>query len=518
MSILEDSLFDEIVRKSEEIVSQAFKTVFSQAQSTIDSSKNSGISSQSICTVSHTLSVENNKVLIEFNLSRNGKRPCLLRGTVAGAQIGWLKNLAETAEALIIKVIEVQQQDELLTDYASQISRDFEELVWTREFAKRIQQTDIRNTLSEFASRIFPTLKETVQAAQLVWLKYSHPVSKLNSVPAFAEMTLQNLGLEILSETSIEKILTRYSERGRTQPVVCNHCSSLELAGLSSFILTPIQSKAHEFGWILAVNRNDDLEAFDSGFAEETLGFQAPEFGSFEAGLMQSTASFLASHANNSALYTEQKTLLTGVIKELVNSIDVKVCGTSGHSERVAKIAKKLAQEMQLPAKDCDEIYLAGLLHDVGKIGLPDKILFKENKLTSEELEVLKQHPVIGFELLKQLKQMIRILPGVLHHHESLDGTGYPDGLVGDSIPLPARIIAVADAIDALISDQPHRKGLPLHMAEEIFATNKGPRWDPSVVDALFAAKEEILLICHLESDSQPQFNPLEAGLQETAL
>ncbi|MBT5019104.1 HD domain-containing protein [Planctomicrobium sp.] len=441
-----------------------------------------------------------------------------MRGSVTETQIGWLNNLAETAEALINKEIELQQQDELLTDYASQISRDFEELVWTREFAKRIQQTDIRNSIAEFMGHIYPTLIETVQAAQLILLKYPQPVSKINPFPIFADMSVKNLGQEVLNETAIEKILTRYSERGRKQPVVCNHCSSLELAGLNSFILAPIQSKVDEFGWILAVNRTDDLEFFDSGSTEEILGIQAPEFGSFEAGLMQSTASFLASHANNSALYAENETRLTSIVRELVNSIDAKVYGTCGHSVRVAKIAKKLAQEMNLSVEECDDVHLAGLLHDVGKIGLPEHIHLNQGELAAEELELLKQHPVIGFELLEQLEQMTHVLPGILHHHESLDGSGYPAGLVGDNIPLSARIIAVADAFDTMLSDRPQRKGLQLHVVNEIFTTNKGPQWDPSVIDALFATKEELLLICQGASQSDCQSNLLEIGLQAPVL
>ena len=135
--------------------------------------------------------------------------------------------------------------------------------------------------------------------------------------------------------------------------------------------------------------------------------------------------------------------LLIGVIRTLVNAIDAKDAYTCGHSDRVARIAMRLAAELGLDHQSCLQVYMTGLLHDIGKIGVPDAILCKPGKLTDEEFAIVKRHPAIGYQILKHLEQLSYVLPGVLHHHEAVTGTGYPLGLAGESIPLAARILAV---------------------------------------------------------------------------
>ncbi len=138
------------------------------------------------------------------------------------------------------------------------------------------------------------------------------------------------------------------------------------------------------------------------------------------------------------------------------------------------------------------DIYLAGLLHDVGKIGIRDEVLGKPGKLTPEEQEHIRQHVTIGYAILADLRQIRNLLPGVLYHHERYDGAGYPDGLVGENIPLLARILAVADSYDAMTTARPYRDPLPWTRVEEIIAEGAGTQWDKRVVDAFQRCRQKI--------------------------
>jgi HD-GYP domain-containing protein (c-di-GMP phosphodiesterase class II) len=139
-----------------------------------------------------------------------------------------------------------------------------------------------------------------------------------------------------------------------------------------------------------------------------------------------------------------------------------------------------------------ETLYLSGLLHDIGKIGIDDQVLRKPGKLTVTEYEHIKVHAEIGYRILKDLKQLDQVLPAVRHHHEAWNGSGYPRGLAGEQIPLYARIVAVADACDAMSSDRPYRKGIPEQKLDAILREGAGGQWDPRVIEAYFAVRDEI--------------------------
>ncbi|HPP53856.1 MAG TPA: HD domain-containing protein, partial [Thermoguttaceae bacterium] len=146
----------------------------------------------------------------------------------------------------------------------------------------------------------------------------------------------------------------------------------------------------------------------------------------------------------------------------------------------------------------------AGLLHDIGKIGVEDSVLRKPEKLTPEEYEHIKQHVRIGHRILQDLKKLDNVLPIILYHHEAWDGSGYPDQLPREENPMGARIIAVADAFDAMSSDRPYRKGMPIEKIETILQAGAGRQWDPQVVEAFFQAKQDILEIVRRERQEIP--------------
>lgn len=214
------------------------------------------------------------------------------------------------------------------------------------------------------------------------------------------------------------------------------------------------------------------------------------EFGTVEADLMKSTSMMLGAHLVNQRQYREMQQMFEGTIQSLVSALDAKDAYTCGHSSRVAELAVELAQRLDFDEDRVATIRMAGILHDIGKIGVEDSVLRKPGRLTDEEFEQIKQHPVLGYEILQGIRQFKKILPAVRHHHESWDGTGYPDGLAGESIPRDAQVLAVADAFDAMTSDRPYRAGMPLEKVIAIFEEGRGSQWAADVVDALLACPE----------------------------
>lgn len=181
----------------------------------------------------------------------------------------------------------------------------------------------------------------------------------------------------------------------------------------------------------------------------------------------------------------KQKTNLLEVTTALVKSIDSRDPYTATHSESVACYAKIIAKRFGLREKVCDDIYLGGLIHDLGKIGIDEKILNKPSKLTDEEYNVIKQHPLIGYESIQHVTSFREngILDMVLYHHERYDGKGYPEGLKGDDIPLVARIMALADAFDAMTSRRIYKNQKDLEFVIKEIEGNKGKQFDPYIAE-----------------------------------
>ena len=174
------------------------------------------------------------------------------------------------------------------------------------------------------------------------------------------------------------------------------------------------------------------------------------------------------------------------VILTLAKMIDARDAYTAGHSGRVAEYADRIAQRMGLPADARNDMRRGALFHDLGKIVIPDDILRKPGRLTEEERRVVEQHPAVGDELLSSMRTMLKALPVVRHHHEKLDGSGYPDGISGSTIPMTVRIVTVADVFDALTNERSYREALKLETAYEVLAegVSKG-FWDSQVVGEL---------------------------------
>jgi HD-GYP domain-containing protein (c-di-GMP phosphodiesterase class II) len=265
------------------------------------------------------------------------------------------------------------------------------------------------------------------------------------------------------------------------EPTLCNQDSasawSARFPGVVNVLSMPVPDGG-KGGYLLALNR--------------TAGDYPSPFRRSDAVALMPFASLLGLHARGGRRLHELKDLLVGLARSLTAAIDARDPYTYGHSERVARVAVELGRELGVAEEELSDFYLAGLLHDVGKIGVNDTVLAKTEPLTEQEFDELKRHVSVGYTILSELRQIRNLLPGVLHHHERYDGTGYPDGLSGQAIPLLARILAVADAYDAMGTSRPYRPAIPCGRVEEILREGAGRQWDPQVIEAFLRCRHRL--------------------------
>ncbi len=191
-------------------------------------------------------------------------------------------------------------------------------------------------------------------------------------------------------------------------------------------------------------------------------------------------------------------------IQSLALALEAKDHYTAGHSERVCRFSVLLARQLQLSKPDIEIVKQSALMHDIGKIGMPEKILRKEGALSAAEYELMKQHPRTGAQILSPVRAFSRYVPGVRHHHERYDGTGYPDGVKGTDIPISARVILIADTFDAITSDRSYRRARSVSYAVKQFEINSGSQFDPEMVNAFLG----LLKARKIYRDAEPGDSP----------
>jgi len=236
---------------------------------------------------------------------------------------------------------------------------------------------------------------------------------------------------------------------------------------IENLLGVPFMSKGRTIGAIAVVNK------------------QAGErFGEEDQDLLNTLGNQVANAVENAKLIADQKALFLNTIMALAAAVDAKDPYTHNHSRKVAYYAGLIGKEMNLSAEELGVLERAAILHDIGKIAIPESILNKPDRLTKEEFEIMKTHPLCGVKIVENIREMEVILPGMKYHHERYDGHGYPEGLAGEAIPLQARILAVADTYDAITSDRPYRKGPGHDFAVEELKRCSGTQFVPEVVEA----------------------------------
>jgi putative nucleotidyltransferase with HDIG domain len=250
--------------------------------------------------------------------------------------------------------------------------------------------------------------------------------------------------------------------------------------------LAPLAGRGIRSVLVLPVFLKDQVSAIIG------LGHRTPHAHSQEDVLQaQRLANQVGVALSNAHLIEELDQLNWGTLTALARTIDAKSAWTAGHSERVTDLALKIGWVLGLSQKELDVLHRGGLLHDIGKIGIPAEILDKMGRLTVEESEVMRRHVRIGARILEPVAAYADVIPIVLHHHEWFDGSGYPDGISGEAISLGARIFAVADCFDALTSDRPYRGGLGRERAIEMIKEGAGGQFDPKVVQAFLSLMDQ---------------------------
>jgi len=390
--------------------------------------------------------------------------------------------------------------------FAHQVSIDFEELAWLRGLSSHIEHCDVRRGTAAVAADIVESLPDLLECESVAVF------GDINASEATELITSSRPGSLPPTVEQCRWILDNYGHPAGGFPLVANHLADEYPQecpfAISSLLLLPIRRKTYHYGWLMACNRiTPELELRGGVVA---LG--ADEFGTIEAGLMQSAAVLLSMRAWNQRLFQENEELLVGTVKSLARALEVRDAYTSGHSDRVAAIGRILAHEAGMSADACDRLHLTGLLHDIGKVGVPDHVLNKPGRLTADEYSIIKEHVTIGYGILKHIPSLKNALPGVLHHHEAYDGQGYPDGLSGNDIPLDARILAVADAYDAMTSCRPYRRGLPHERAVQILQEESGKQFDSAIVSGFMNRLDDIRAVC--DADDGPDIDQHLVGIR----
>lgn len=257
----------------------------------------------------------------------------------------------------------------------------------------------------------------------------------------------------------------------KTEPVILDDARVLGVPGLEQFAHSLIITPLHIDGKPMGLLYGADKTSASTGFS------------TVDSRLCASLGSSLSIYLKNLLLYEDMHSMFLGTLHALSTTIDAKDSYTQGHSERVALISKQLAKAAGLDSHTVERVYLSGLVHDVGKIGVPEAVLAKPGRLNSQEFGMVKMHPQTGARILEGIRQMQDLIPGVLHHHESWDGSGYPSGLAGHDIPLFGRIIGLADAFDAMSSDRTYRNAMPMHKVLDEVRRCSGKQFDPELAD-----------------------------------
>lgn len=397
---------------------------------------------------------------------------------------GSTQHLLRVVEWLIGDEISMQVAQDELTTLSTNLAATYEELSLLYRISSSMRVT---RDPGDFLQTVVDQLTDVMSVTGAVaWLRSPSDDGRDSFVVSGCE-EIEMEGLRKLMTTELAPRL----EKDPT-PIVQNEPgqSARDVPPwVDRYVAVPLVNGKKFLGMVLVVNKVQE------------------EFDSSDIKLVASINDQVAVFLTNNMLYAELQSLLMGVLYSLTEAIDAKDPYTCGHSRRVATISRMLAAESGLSDERCQRVYLCGLLHDIGKIGVPEAVLCKAGRLTDEEFDLIKRHPMIGAKILGGIRQLDSVIPGILTHHERLDGRGYPEGLTDEDLPIEGRMVGLADAFDAMTSNRTYRKALDLEQVIGEIRKHAGEQFDQSLVDILLAKD----LDAYLQEirDDEPNFNPL---------
>jgi putative nucleotidyltransferase with HDIG domain len=407
-----------------------------------------------------TSSLEMFGVLFAFNLSGGFQQQEEI--------IGLLEEIANLITDQIYAQLEI-------TSLTQELSLRYEELNLIYDLGKTLGEINSPEKTIQFM------VEKTMESLSADMVLASIPSNRIFEVgysnPHLSHIDLKDPGLVEHVEEIILKRVT-FSDSDPPHLFLHDVSQDSELGRFieipMSLLTVPVKLKGNSAGFLAIIHFNRE-QGFQTG----------------DVRLLSSLAEQISIMATNAELYQNLKDFLLNVIKTLVSSIEAKDSCTSGHSERVAAISMMIAEGLNYSSEDKEILNWAALLHDIGKIGVPEWILTKPAKLTEEEYKIIREHPEKGYNILMPIQQLKGALDAIRFHHERLDGSGYPMGLKGLEIPLHARIIAVADMYDAMTSDRAYRYRRSDDETQEEMTRVSGTQLDSDIVTLLFNLLEK---------------------------
>jgi HD-GYP domain-containing protein (c-di-GMP phosphodiesterase class II) len=356
----------------------------------------------------------------------------------------------------------IKRNDETIELFSEQLGDSYEVVTTLQDLGRSM------GSLSEPRGIIVDGITEIASTLDYNWV--ACVISKDNAIGEIIGTRIEQAGTMRLDDARIAELLECIETN---EPLAIADTTEIypvdrEMVDLEPQILVhPIERNGEVLGLLIAGGKNGD----------------DPQVSSHETKLMESISGMLGACMENAELYHRQHLTFLGTIRAMSAAIDAKDQYTQGHSERVAMLSAMLAREVGYSEVEAERIRISGLVHDVGKIGVPESVLCKPGRLTDEEFDMIKMHPEIGYEIMKEIPDLQDVLPGVLHHHERWDGNGYPGKLAGEDIPRMARIMALADTFDAMSSNRAYRAGMPREKVFAEFRKCSGSQFDPELVE-----------------------------------
>jgi HD-GYP domain-containing protein (c-di-GMP phosphodiesterase class II) len=383
---------------------------------------------------------------------------------VASVSAPMLSRLAELGAAALQSETKMTALQRELDSLSGQLSDTYEELTLIYQISGGMR---VNRSMDDFFLQACMDVID-VMTVRSAGYAVTDSNGNVEGAALYGEVTLDAPTAQRLNQ----ELLRHFASTPR--PILCNRLSEdatfdFLASQATQLVAVPIQRQDRIMGAVYCLDKvNSDFTTQDSK-------------------LLSSIANETAIYLENLTLFTDARGLMMGLLHALTSAVDAKDTYTCGHSQRVALFGREIAQRAGLPEALCERVYMAGLLHDVGKIGVPEEVLRKPGKLTDEEFKLMKTHVEIGARILKDVRQIGDLIPGVLYHHERYDGKGYPHNLCGQQIPLIARILCVADCFDAMTSNRTYRKALPIEVALLEIRRCSGTQFDPVLADAFLS-------------------------------